>query len=227
MQANNSARITAGAVRAAGAAKGMIYPPAIADAPTVPDPFIDLPINIPTSCINQNLQLNSGTTSLSPGVHCGNVQLTGYAQLVLSPGEHYFTHGSFDVQDFAQITGTDVVLIFKGQYNMNFKGSAGLWLEGRQSGIYAGFALITDRSFKGNFKVNSDNARRLHGTLYLPNAILDVSGTDNKVADRSPWTVVIANQIKVDGSANLVINTDYKSSSIPVPRGVGPNSGLI
>ena len=121
LQANNSARITAGAVRAAGAAKGMIYPPAIADAPTVPDPFIDLPINIPTSCINQNLQLNSGTTSLSPGVHCGNVQLTGYAQLVLSPGEHYFTHGSFDVQDFAQITGTDVVLIFKGQYNMNLK----------------------------------------------------------------------------------------------------------
>ena len=225
LTADNSARISAGAVRVAGAAKGMIYPPAVVDAPTIADPFADLPINIPTTCNHQNLQLDSGMTYLSPGIHCGNVHLKNFAQLVLSPGEHYFTQGNFNVQDSAQITGTDVVLIFKGQYDMNFKGSAGLWLEGRQSGIYAGFALITDRSFNGNFKVNSDNARRLHGTLYLPNATLDVSGTDNKVADRSPWTVVIAKQIKVGGSANLVINTDYNSSPIPVPRGVGPNGG--
>ncbi len=225
MKADDSARITAGAVRVAGAARGMIYPSAVVDAPTITDPFSSLPIDVPAACNHQDLQLDSGMTYLNPGVHCGNVHLKGYAQLVLNPGEHYFTKGNFDVQDSAQITGTDVVLIFKGQYDMKFKGSAGLWLEGRKSGIYAGFALITDRSFKGNFKINTDNARSLHGTIYLPNATLHVSGADNKVADRSPWTVVIAKQIKVEGSAKLVINTDYNGSSIPVPRGVGPNSG--
>lgn len=225
IKADDSARITAGAIRAAGAARGMIYPAAVEDAPSVADPFAALPINIPTICNRQNLQLDSGTTTLSPGTHCGNVNLKNDAKLVLSPGEHYFTQGNFHVQDAAQITGTDVVLIFKGQYNMNFKGNAGLWLEGRQSGMYAGFALITDRSFKGNFQLDTDNARSLHGTIYLPNATLQVSGSDTKVADRSPWTVVIGRQVKVEGSAKLVLNTDYSRSSIPVPKGVGPNSG--
>ena len=128
------------------------------------------------------------------------------------------------MQDDAEIVGDDVVLIFKGQYKMKFKDRASLSLEGRRAGTYAGFVLVTDRSFKGKFSISSDRARRLLGTIYLPSATFDVSGTNSKVADQSPWTIVVANKLDVSASANLVINSNYGISVVPVPSGIGSES---
>jgi len=97
-----------------------------------------------------------------------------------------------------------------------------LQLEGRKSGPYAGFVLITDRSYLGDVEISTSNARKLIGTIYLPNAGLTVNGNNTRIADQSPWTVVVARRIRTQGSANLVINANYGASSVPVPAGVGP-----
>ena len=86
--------------------------------------------------------------------------------------------------------------------------------------------MITDRSLGGVLGISTNNARQLYGTIYLPNATLDVTGTSNKVADQSPWTVVVAMGLTTDGSAKLVINSNYSGASVPVPAGVG-TSGAI
>ena len=222
VQVKDGGVITAGATRAVGGASGTISPAAVTDAPSVADPFASLSITVPTNCKGEKLELDSGITMLNPGVHCDKVLLTGFAQLSLNPGDHYFVNGAFDVQDDAQIVGDDVVMIFKNQYKMSFKDRATLSLSGRKSGQFAGFVLITDRSFKGSFSIASDRARKLLGTIYVPGATFDVSGSNAKVADQSPWTIVVANKLKVSDSANLVINSDYYVSSVPVPAGVGP-----
>lgn len=224
IQVKDSASISAGATRSVGGAAGAISPAPITDAPLVADPFASLPISIPQGCKGEKLEFDTGTAMLNPGVHCDKLLLSGDARLVLNPGDHYFSGGSFDVQDYAQIVGDDVVMIFKGQYKMKFKDAATLSIEGRKTGQYAGFVLITDRSFKGDFAISSDRARKLLGTIYLPSATFDVSGSDNRVADQSPWTIVVANRLKVSDSANLVINSNYSVSAVPVPTGVGPGS---
>ena len=47
-------------------------------------------------------------------------------------------------------------------------------------------------------------------------------GSNKPVADQSAYTVVAARQIRVDAGPNLVLNSNYGATDIPVPTGVGP-----
>jgi hypothetical protein len=42
------------------------------------------------------------------------------------------------------------------------------------------------------------------------------------VADQSAYTVVVARQIRMEAGPDLVLNTNYGGTDIPVPDGVGP-----
>ena len=75
------------------------------------------------------------------------------------------------------------------------------------------------------FTILSNNAHKLLGTIYLPRGKLLVD-TKAKVADLSAYTVIVAKQIEVKG-ANLVVNSDYGGTDVPVPEGVGPNSRFV
>ncbi|WP_162561135.1 TadE/TadG family type IV pilus assembly protein [Methylobacterium terrae] len=219
---SGGATVWAGEARAAGSASGAIRPDAVTDAPPVTDPFTGMAIAGPLLCDSLSLSLGSGTFYLNPGVHCGTISLLGNATLVLAPGDHYFVGPGLSVGGQSTITGSDVVVILRGLLSAQITGNAVLQLEGRKSGPYAGFVLITDRSYFGDVEISTSNARRLLGTVYLPNASLTVNGNNNRVADQSPWTVVVARTIRTMGSANLFINSNYGGSSVPVPAGVGP-----
>ena len=222
--AAGSSAVRAGAVRTVGAATGSIDPSPITDTPVIADPFAALPINVPSSCTDTIVAPLGGTFTLNPGVHCGSLSLTGSMILRLNPGEHYFVGASLSLLGNTQITGSDVVVILKGQSAVEFAGSTALSLEGRKTGPYAGFVIMTDRSFTGTLAISTKNAQKLLGTIYLPNATLEVSGNSNRVADQSPWTVVVAKELDVKGSANLVINAGYNAAPVPVPAGVGPGT---
>jgi Flp pilus assembly protein TadG len=228
VSATNNARITAGKVQAATSASGNISPAPMTDVPARADPFAAMPINVPTSCTtNYNVSIGYGTYSINPGVHCGTIDVYGSAVINLNPGEHYFVGGSLTMRGNAQVSGTDVVLVFKGQSAIDFSGNTVLNLEGRTTGTHAGFVMVADRSFTGTMTVSTSNARKLLGTIYLPNGILAVSGiTNTRVADLSKWTIVVANKLEVTGAATLTINSDYVGGgSVPVPSGAGPKLG--
>ena len=218
----DGARARAGSLRSVGAATGSILPSPTTDAPAIGDPFASMNINFPTSCSDTDFAV-SGTTTLSPGVHCGNIKIKGNDWLVLNPGEHYFRDAQIDVVGKGQISGTDVVLLFKGKFDFSLKGQASLSIAGRQTGPFAGFAIVTDRSFTNAVELSTDSARQILGTVYLPSAQLRVSGKGNKIADQSDWTVIVANALRTEGTAELVINSRYAGSAVPVPSGVGTN----
>jgi hypothetical protein len=58
--------------------------------------------------------------------------------------------------------------------------------------------------------------------MYLPKSKLLIDA-DNPVADQSEYTVIIAREFELREGPELVLNTDYASSTIPVPEGVGNN----
>jgi hypothetical protein len=74
------------------------------------------------------------------------------------------------------------------------------------------------------FVLASDNVEALDGVIYVPSSKLTIVGTQ-PIAEGSDWTVMVAERIEVKGSPRLVINSDYDSSTIPVPPGVGPTRG--
>jgi hypothetical protein len=220
--AANNSRIEAGKVQAATAASGTISPAPVTDVPVRVDPFAALPISVPATCTtNFDVIINSGTYPVSPGVHCGKVDISGSAVLQLSPGDYYFVGSSVTIRGNAQVSGTDAALIFKGQTTVDFSGNATVSLEGRRSGTYAGFVVVGDRSFTGTMTFSTPYARKLHGTIYLPNGDLAVSGYNTRVADLSSWTIVVTRKLDVSGTAALTINSDYLSGSVPVPAGAG------
>jgi hypothetical protein len=73
------------------------------------------------------------------------------------------------------------------------------------------------------YRIISDNARNLLGTIYLPIGRL-VIDANKPIADMSAYTVIIARTINLYDGPNLMLNAQYGATDIPVPRGVGPSS---
>jgi Flp pilus assembly protein TadG len=221
-----SALLHAGTVQAVGTASGNITPSPQTGSPAIADPFASMNINPPLGlCTPLDLVYTLGVNILTPGVHCGNITVRNGATVLLLPGEHYFMSGQLQMQQNSVLTGSDVVLVFDNNSDFNFQDSAQINLSGRRSGTYAGFVIATTRQNTHTFAISSDSARQLLGTIYIPNAKLQVTGSGNQIADQSAWTVVVAKSVQLTGSPNLVINANYAGSNVPVPNGVGPTGG--
>ena len=76
------------------------------------------------------------------------------------------------------------------------------------------------------YQISSNNAANLLGTIYLPAGRLVVDA-NTPVANKSAYTVIVTRQLEVDSGPNLVLNSDYSATDVPVPAGVGPTSGVI
>jgi Flp pilus assembly protein TadG len=224
--AQNSAQITAGSVQAVGSATGSISPAPLTGAATMPDPFSSVAISVPTSCTDTNLTFGSGTQNLAPGVHCGTITVSNHATVLLQPGEHYFVGAALSLANQSLLQGSDVVLIFDQLSTFSFKHNADIELEGRQSGPLAGFVIATTRNNSQTFDISTTSAHKLLGVVYIPNGLLSVSG-NNKVAEASSWTVIVANAMTISGGADLTLNANYAGAAVPVPTGVGANGARV
>ena len=228
LQADPAASVLAAAVHTVGTSSGLVSPSALTDAPNLPDPFATLAITVPTLCTDVGLTVAANiSATLAAGKHCGQVQVQQGGTLTLAAGDHFFYNANINMTS-GTVTGTDVDLIFSGSGQIQASGTSTLSLNGRQSGPYAGFVIITDRSYNGTLNLNVANIPQLLGTVYLPAATLAVNSTGTgSAAGNSPWTVIVANGLQVQGTTHLVINSNYLASNVPVPAGVGPGGGGV
>ena len=217
LTADPSATVLALANEAGTVATGSITTAASLLAPSIADPFAKLNIGSPT-CSGAAIQSISTSQALAPRTY-GSINIQSNANVTLS-GTYYIC-GTLTISGTAQVTGTDTVLVFENGAGLSFGGtSASLNLSGRQSGPLAGFVLVADRSFTGVFNLQSDYIKGLTGTIYVPTATLAVQGGAQS-GSTSPWTVITAESIQLNGGAQLVINANYSASNVPVPTGVG------
>lgn len=225
------AKLNAAAVQSSAAATGAIFPTAQVGAPQIADPFAAMrikPDGLPCQLgdLLSVLGILQGTFHIPPGVHCGDITIGRNQKVVLQPGEHYFLNSRLILRHNAELVGEDVALVMGSRSSLNFSEQATVRLKGRKSGLFSGFVIATPRENTGTFAISTDNARELLGTIYAPNATLFVTGRNNSVAEESAWTVILAKQIEVAGSARLMVNAAYAGSGVPVPKGVGPLSGV-
>ena len=220
------AMLTAGVARATGTARGNISPSPQNGAPTIPDPFASLNVNVPSLCTDLNFSLGAGSAILPPGVHCGIITIGGSSTLTLQPGTHYFFAAIVTLSGSAVLQGTGVTLIFDPTSVFSFIGASSVNLQGATSGPFAGFVMATTRDNVGTFTISTNNAHVLEGVAYLPSATLNLPGS-GPVADSSAWTVIVAHDITESGTANLTLNTNYGGSVVPVPSGVGPSNTVV
>ena len=226
---------------------GNYAPVPLTDCPTVKDPLLSRTFEEPTRCDFDKLTVKDFNRILVPGVYCGATNLSGSANIVLLPGTYTFWDGSLKLEKGATLTGDGVSLVFLGKKaGLEIKNDTEISLSASETGAVAGILIYADRDTDKSrkFKIESRNARKMVGTIYVPNDKLTIGGdkdADGKcdpdpitgliegllgckaeVGQYSEWTAIVANEVEVTSGVNLVLNTNYEGSTVPVPAGVGP-----
>ena len=180
----------------------------------------------------------TGIHTLNPGNFCGNITISGEAKVRLSPGT-YAIQGALVVKGNAELVGVGVgIYLWGGRASSRqaakfaFLENALIDLSAPQTGPMAGILLwegVNGAAFdqanltaSANYhQINSLRARRLTGTIYLPGGrlLIDAPG---KVAEDSDYTVLVVNRLDLSDGPNLVLNSNYAKSNVPVPLGLGP-----
>lgn len=230
--AHNRSRLIAEVICSAGGYRGTSSnydPPPETDCPVVPDPLAARPAPPVDSCTARKLRLTSGSHSLSPGTYCGGLTLTDTASVKLKPGIYVIKNGPLVVDKTAELKGEHVGFYFTGnKATFKFTKDSLIDLGAPKDGPMAGILFFGDRSNKQGkrYRIESNNARNLLGTLYFPKGNLEIEAK-KPIADRSAYTVVVARRMVLSAGPELVLNARYEDTEVPVPAGVGPVGGNI
>ena len=250
----NSAVLSAGMICTAGGkshTRNANFSPApTTDCPVLKDPLSARAAPTVGACSYNNKVVDGISTTLSPGVYCGGLKLTNGAVAKLSSGIFVIKDGPLTVDGGASISGTNVGFFLTGKTaNLMFDADTTVSLSAPSDGPLAGILIYDDpsgasapalapksgRGGKGRGKTTgaprqhqifSDNARNLLGTIYMPQGEIIIDAT-KPIADKSAYTVLVVNQLHLYSGPNLILNTDYSATNVPVPMGVGPFGAKI
>jgi Flp pilus assembly protein TadG len=228
LMAKNSAVMKAAFICSAGGKSspgpGSFLPEPKTDCPVIPDPLAQRKQPVASSCTATAMVVKGSMLSLSPGTYCGGLTVTDLARVSLSPGVFIFKDGPLVVTGGATLEGVNVGLHFTGNgATMKFDPVSSVSLTAPKSGDMAGLLISEDRAnpLGQQFDILSNDARTLLGTIYLPQGRLHI-GANSTVADKSAYTVIVARRFTLSEGPTMVLNTNYGSTDIPVPAGVGP-----
>lgn len=202
---------------------------------------------VPGSCLYTKLVVDGAKTptiALTPGRYCEGLTVTNGAQVSLASGVYVIDNGPLKVDKNGSLKGDNVGFYFLGDKGgLVFDSKSTIDLAARKEAPMEGLLLFEARAVdapveplpdvKGpappappnsppmrTYRIISDNARNLLGTIYLPAGRLIVDAK-NPVADRSAYTIIVAKQVELFDGPNLYLNTNYSATDVPVPGGVG------
>lgn len=213
-----------------------ISPAPITDCPQIPDPLAGRPPpSFSANCDNGSLTpiapriISAKTLTLDPGTYCGGLVVTKGSHVTLREGTYVMKQGPLIVEKGSTLTGDYVGFYFTGDLaTLRFAFDSTISLSAPKTGAMAGLLIFGDpkASLVDKFRIYSDNARKLLGTIYLPRGGLYVDA-NKPIADQSAYTVIVARTIELNSGPNLVLNANYGSTDVPVPAGLGPNGARV
>ncbi|MGB8313531.1 MAG: TadE/TadG family type IV pilus assembly protein [Aestuariivirga sp.] len=224
--------IAASLVCSAGGVKARttaVKPMPTTDCPAIPDPLASRATPIPGSCDQSGLIIASGNRNLAPGTYCGGLQIKGTATVTFAPGTYIIKNGKFLVANTAKITGQHVGFYLLGNASViDFKDQASISLTGAIDGDMAGLLFFEDRAAPINRQhhIQSTKVTELTGTIYLPRGYLQVD-PNTSVAGDSAYTAIIARRLEMSEGPELILNSDYGSTDVPVPPGIRSSAEVV
>lgn len=224
--------MTAALVCAVGGVKSKssaVTPAPTTDCPELPDPLSSRKQPVAGSCKATGLKLKSDSHVLDPGTYCGGIEISGSAMVTFRAGDYIIRDGKFDVSGKASVKAENAAFFLKGEAStLNFTGDTTVEMTGATTGDMAGLLFFEDRTVSVGriHRLNSANAHKLTGTIYLARGRLRVD-PNNSVAQDSAYTAIIANEVEIDEGPTLVLNSDYGASNVPVPDGIRMSSQVV
>lgn len=229
LNVKDGSRIISTVICSAGGADGeadSFDPNPDTDCPRLDDPLAGRPVPSVGGCDYLDMKIDQ-TTSISPGTYCGGLTIENGASVSAEPGVYFVTDGKLEVKGASSLTGEFVSFVFDETSLLMFDKETTIDLGAPKEGDMAGILFLERATapLGRSFEIKSENAHRLLGTIYLPRGKLKIEAKGS-VAAESAYTVIVANQVEVK-EADLVINSDYGGTDVPVPDGIGPNSSMV
>jgi hypothetical protein len=193
----------------------------VTDCPPVDDPLAGRPAPVAGNCDYTNFSKKDYAGNIWPGTYCGGLKIDGRSVVNFIPGIYIIKDGKLELKDSTVANGGYAGFYFTGiNSGLKIERKTTVEFVAPRGGLMAGMLFYQNPASGNNvFEIHSDNARTLLGTIYLPMGILSVKST-NPVADRSAFTVIITKKMVFEGNTQLVLNTDYSATDVPVPKGV-------
>ena len=228
---DQSAVMKASLVCSAGGVKqkGTISPSALTDCPAVDDPLVGrLGLNV-AGCDYNNFKIAGGNQTLNPGRYCGGLEVTNTASVQLQPGDYIIKDGPLKVSDTAIFSGKHVGFYLSGNgATIEFTGNAEVSLTGSITPEMSGLLFFEDRAapMGRQHKIESTLVKTLTGTIYLPRGFLMIT-PNAVVAGQSAYTAIISDRLELSEGPELVLNSDYSASDVPVPDGIRTSASVV
>ncbi len=226
-------QMTAGFICSSGGVKkrtgAQITPTAITDCPVPSNPLANRPKPNVGACDHTNLVLRGFTGVLSPGVYCGGLKIQGRSAPRFEPGIYIMKDGPLIVRKSSKLIADGVGFYLTGT-NASFKffKKSIVRLRAPTEGLLAGVLIFQDPDIPmvgvDDYEptrnvIRSSSADVLEGTIYLPRGRLLVDG-EGTIAQNSAYTAIIVDRMRLNEGPTLVLNSDYKSTAVPVPEGI-------
>jgi Flp pilus assembly protein TadG len=231
-----------------------LTPAPVTDCPSMADPLRSRTPPSDTTCRFNNTVISGVVQTLQPGVYCNGLKITAGAEVTLASGVYTIKDGPLIVDQGATLKGVQVGIYLTGpSSNLTFASDSTISLSAPKDGPLAGILIFDDPSgasapaippyalpvpivgaLVGNLlkgpprehKILSDNARMLLGTIYMPQGRLIIDA-NKPIADKSAYTVLVVRRIDLHSGPNLILNSDYSATDVPVPPGVGPYGNSV
>ena len=228
---DQSAALKANLVCSAGGVKlrGTISPAALTDCPPIEDPLANRIAPSVIGCDFTNTKISSGTRTLNPGHYCGGLEVSGTAIVSLNSGDFVIKDGPLKVAGNAKFSGQHVGFYLSGNAaRIDFSGSSQIDLTGSKSAEMSGLLFFEDRAAPASrrHRISSTFVKNLTGTIYLSRGYLFVD-PNSKVAGQSAYTAIIADRIELTEGPELILNSDYNASDVPVPDGIRTAASVV
>lgn len=174
---------------------------------SIADPLAKLPQPSASGCDYTDVSYSGGTQTLSPGVYCGGISLSGDAQVTMEPGNYIISGDAsttLSVTGQASLNGSGVTTYFDGDTSLSINGQGSLNLTSPSSGTYAGILFYGDpeSDLDTQHMVTGNGSAIFDGIMYFPNAIAKINGNGNTTANTS-ISAIMARQLRFGGNGTL------------------------
>lgn len=227
--------ITGNYVNLVGA--GALSPTPTTGIPPAPDPLGSLEAPTVGTCNLTNYRRASGTVVINPGVYCGSIMLENDASVVLNPGVYILcgpSDGSaygLQLKGNSRLSGSGVMIYLTACGTtwpfrpIKIESNARLDLSAPTSGPFSGIVFYQDRTIplgtgasgswpdaNGGYQhtFESSSSSTISGTMYFPTHMLRIMSS---VVISGAYTSVISRALRMESSAQLMLNEDYSSLS--------------
>jgi hypothetical protein len=174
---------------------------------SISDPLSGLPAPTFSGCDFTNYSV-SGNATLTHGVYCGGVHITGSGTITMGPGIYVMNGGGFSSGGSASINATHVMIYNTATAGqtigaVQITGSGTLTMSAPNTGVYEGILIFQDRSQTIAGQVSGSDTSVVTGSLYFADANLTYTGTT-----AAQYTALVADTITMVGTSDFK-NDDY------------------